>query len=426
MPASPLHGETVGQVTEVSMESEICHFRNALAATPLVQDHIVQGGTRDGIFHAAKTCLGCGHVFFDPPNEKALTDYYNTEYNAIASASWYNVSADYAVEKVTYRSGRIIDIAERFGFSTAHVYHEIGCAFGGTVHEMNRLNFPTTGTDLNRVAIESGQAYGNTRIAAEPDTTFLACQSIMPNVVYGYHVLEHMPDPAEYLKSLAPCLAKESVVVLFVPNSMTLLPLSYGYRNYVWFHYPAHLNMFSPASVRCLADTAGYELLDISTTACGIDPAASARIAELTIDTPVTRALRDRMLAEALLHEELAFVLTPANSPVAARYREQVLIANHRSASSQSFEGKLVATARSSPLATQAQPETARDSPVPCDVSAALCEAREAARERVQLLQRCHRAETALDRIEKSFFWGATAVPRRLVDAARRLQAKLS
>jgi SAM-dependent methyltransferase len=332
------------------MSHETCSLLNGAAADRLYQSRIIQGTEFGGTFHAARHCLGCGRVFFDAPTEDVLAQYYNSSYVAEGAATWYNVDADYAFEKVSARSGEILGIAERFGFDSTHLYHEIGCAFGGTVHELNRRGYATTGTDLSQPAIADGRARGNPNIHAEPDIEFLTGHSIRPNVVYGYHVLEHMPDPLGYLRSLARILADESIVILFVPNAMALLPLSYGFDRYPWFYYPAHLNMFSPGSLTCLAEVCGYELLDLWTTASDIDPARTARVIAGAETTPVTELLRDRMMGAALLHEELAFVLTPAKSPLTRTYHNCVTVARHRSLSHRPFEVEVINRARSTAL----------------------------------------------------------------------------
>lgn len=342
------------------MPNELCSMQNPSAFDSLYQSDVLQGNFFEGVFTAAKQCLGCGRVFFDPPTEEVLSRHYNSDYVAAGAATWYNVDADYATEKVTGRAARIVSIAGRFGFTRTHVFHEVGCAFGGTVAELNRQKFSTTGTDLSETAIADGRSRGNTKIFAEPDSVFLTRRAISPNVVYGYHVLEHMPDPIGYLRSLASVLAPDSIVILFVPNSMTLVPLSYGFNTYSWFYYPDHLNMYSPGSLKCLADMSGYELLDLWTSSSDLDPDRTARVIAGPEDTPVIRLLRDRMMDAALLHEELAFVLTPRRSPIAEKHGEAIARAAQRSISARQFEVEVMRVASRTPVGGDSEAEGQR------------------------------------------------------------------
>lgn len=338
------------------MSGELCSILDSSASDRLCQSRVGQGNEFEGVFHDAKHCLGCGRVFFDAPDAGVLSRYYNSEYAQAGASSWYNVDADYAPSKVVRRADRIASMSERFGFGPTHVYHEVGCAFGGTVHELNSRGYATSGTDLAKPAISDGRLRGNMHIFAEPDIAFLAGRRTKPNVVYGYHVLEHMPDPILYLKELAKLLPPDAIVIMFVPNSMAVVPLTYGYNTYMWFYYPAHLNMYSPGSLTCLADAAGYELLDLWTHAENLDPDRVARVISGPENTPVTDLLRYRMMDTALLHEELAFVLTPKGSIVAERHRDAISQATWLSTSNKAFEVDVINTARVSPMGGTVRP----------------------------------------------------------------------
>ncbi|MGE0417382.1 MAG: methyltransferase domain-containing protein [Acetobacteraceae bacterium] len=332
------------------MSQKSCSFLNGASSELLFQNRVVQGTTFESTFHPARHCQDCGRIFFDVPNEDVLSRYYNSAYVTEGAQSWYNVEADYAPAKVTGRTDQVVDIAARFGFDNTHVFHEIGCAFGGTVFELNRRGYAATGTDLSQPAIDDGRARGNTNVFAEPDVAFLSGRSLRPHVVYGYHVLEHMPDPIGFLRSLSPLLAPDAIVILFVPNAMALLPWTYGFDRYPWFYYPAHLNMLSPGSLTCFARACGYELLDLWTATPDLDAGRTDRATLGHDANEVSRLMRDRMMQTALLQEELGFVLTPANSTVAAAFPDRISSAGQRSDSNRPFERELVRTARTSGL----------------------------------------------------------------------------
>lgn len=319
-----------------------CIFDSRDVGVPLIQNDVLQTSAHDQSCHGARRCGACGHVFFEPPPPALLDRYYNEEYPAAADL-WYNIDADYAATKVTERAERILAIASRFGFTALETretksYHEIGCAFGGTVAELNRRGYMATGTELNRNAVAKGHARGNDAIAAEADTDFLRSTGRRPNVVFGFHVFEHMTDPVGYLRDLATCLASDSIVILLVPNAMALFPAAFGFMHYTWFAYPGHLNLFSAGSAACLARAAGYDLLDVGSHISRVEPDLTDRALTSRIDTPVMALIRDHLIEDGLMAEELVLVLTPRGSSAALRHAADVMAAKQRCATNATFE----------------------------------------------------------------------------------------
>jgi 2-polyprenyl-3-methyl-5-hydroxy-6-metoxy-1,4-benzoquinol methylase len=387
------------------MQSVKCSLRGGGNSRTVHQGLQVQGMDFEGRFCEARQCLGCGMVFFDPPSNDVLFRYYNAEYS-VGGSSWYTVDADYARGKVEVRATRILDVAERFGFGPEHIYHEIGCAFGGTVHELNQRGIRTTGTDLSEAAIRAGQAYGNDAIGLGPDVDFLSSQQIRPHVVFGFHVFEHLPDPIEYLRALAACLARDAIVVLYVPNATTLLPLVDSYQQYPWFHYPAHLNLFSPGAAPCLAEMAGYALLHVETNTADMDPRRMAQVLGGGVDSNAMALIREHTLTRTFLHEELLMVLTPRDSPVAAKFADEITFATREAEANRRFETAVMDAARDASSPTP-------DIPLHPDDSAGN-KGQATGNKRDDLGRRVEQLQTALVAIERSTSWRITAPLRRV------------
>ena len=311
----------------------------AMTCRDKAEEHVQAGQpvarAHEGVDVASKKCAECGYVFFPTPSADVLDRFYQTTYPE-GSASWYNVENDYADWKRGPRAQRILDLSSRFGVDTG-VYHEVGCAFGGTVFEIQSRGRQASGTDLNASAIEQGRSRG-ADIHATMDAEFLATRAQKPNVLYGYHMLEHVPDPIAYLTELRAHLAPDSIAIFMVPNAMAAFPLVYNYMRYVWYGYPEHLHMFSPRSLLCLAGSAGFDVLHVATNRFGIQPEATDRIVAPLPGDSVAKHLRDHMMREALLWEELEFVLTPAGSSIAERFGEDVAATRVRCRRSGVFE----------------------------------------------------------------------------------------
>jgi trans-aconitate methyltransferase len=96
------------------------------------------------------------------------------------------------------------------------------------------MGYSATGTDSNTDAVDQGRARGNASIFAQTDLEFFQHSTVRPNVVYGFYMLERMPDPSGYLRKLASLLASKSIVIMLVPNAMALFPAAYGFDQYDW------------------------------------------------------------------------------------------------------------------------------------------------------------------------------------------------
>lgn len=295
-----------------------CAIKDKSLFVPLIEDGHPSGRTYNGTFHQAKRCACCGYVRFDEPSAEDLDRFYNHEYPA-ASASWYNVDTDYAPWKTDVRSGRVIDIMNEWGIQPGASVHEFGCAFGGTVHALNQRGYDASGTELNREAVELGQARGNDKIFAQSALDYLDSLPEKPKAIYSYHALEHFTDPFAFLRDLRERMDPNGIIISFLPNSAALFSLVYGYTRYVWFNYPEHIHMFSPGSATALAEVTGFDLLSVSTAEFGIEPEATAR--GTATGTEASKLLSGQPREH--FGEELVIVMTPRGSQLTKDFKEK-------------------------------------------------------------------------------------------------------
>jgi len=270
-----------------------------------------------GNFVTAQRCGKCGYIFFPPPDLEVLSEYYQHEYPE-AAKSWYNPEMDYKEDKCQSLMAQILSIASRFGISGRLSMHECGCSFGGTVLALRNSGHDATGTELNQEAINQARLRGNEWIYCEDEAAFFARTGRKVDVLYGYHCLEHMPDPANCLGRARPHLSDRAIGVFFVPNVMYRPALQYGYDTYDWYAYPSHLHMYSPRSLLCLAEGANFELLDVA-----------SNIKDAPSPPPGTRSCRpipEALLERDWLGKELCFVITPIDSLLAAENSDRIML----------------------------------------------------------------------------------------------------
>lgn len=298
-------------------------------ATPLDQFGKRTGRWYKGEFVDFYVCTSCSYLGFPVPSDGELSDYYSNHYGS-NSSSWYNIEEDYSERKVSSRAGDVSSLLKKYINDDNPVTLEVGCAFGGTVMELRRRGVRAFGADLNQDAIQQGRRRGNDYIRSEFAQDMLAKEGLSANLLYAYHALEHIPDAVGFLKSIKVALAEEAVLEFRVPNGAYLKAWRCGFDSWDWFAYPDHLHMFTPSAVMKLAKQAGFEVVDISSSACG-ESAASVR-SWLQIDhKSLPDDLLMNLLENQLLLQELRFVLTVAGSKVSKRFSKEVFFANRRS-----------------------------------------------------------------------------------------------
>jgi 2-polyprenyl-3-methyl-5-hydroxy-6-metoxy-1,4-benzoquinol methylase len=287
----------------------------------------------------AVTCTHCAYVGFIPPSEAMLSDYYTKDYGK-SSSSWYNLEADYAPDKVNPRADGTINLAKQYISYSSPVFLEIGCAFGGTVWELRKRGVEAYGSDLNSSAIFEGQRKGNSYIFDGSADQVLNTLEKKASLIYCYHALEHVPDPVSFLLKLKPCLSEEAILEFRVPNGAYIRAWLEGFEKWDWFAYPEHLHMFTPRSILCLAEQAGYEVLSISSGYCGESAESLINLiaAHPEFPQPDSAQLYARFLEEKMLMMELIFILCKRNSTTAELFRERINATTERCKSSENFE----------------------------------------------------------------------------------------
>lgn len=125
------------------------------------------------------------------------------------------------------------------------------------------------GVESSPPAVEAGQREFSIRYVALDEVG----EGSM-DVVTCFHVLEHMEDPAAFLRTLRSKLRRGGILVVHVPN---IEPLTFAVRNFFrarhragaarlsHCYYPEHLTGFSPASLPRVVARHGFEAMRIRT-----------------------------------------------------------------------------------------------------------------------------------------------------------------
>jgi 2-polyprenyl-3-methyl-5-hydroxy-6-metoxy-1,4-benzoquinol methylase len=189
-------------------------------------------------------CRACGLVSLDPlPTPAELAAHHEASYRDGGYAGFA------AAEAV--RTGIAEDrLARLRPLVPDGRWLDVGCSTGAFVAAAVRAGLAAEGLEVSSVAVEAARARGLT-VPAAP----LA-------VVTAFDVIEHLPDPVGFARRVRPWLEPGGLLALTLPNIASPTARLMGRH---WFYYaaPDHVHYFTPATIRRLLETAGYDAIAI-------------------------------------------------------------------------------------------------------------------------------------------------------------------
>jgi 2-polyprenyl-3-methyl-5-hydroxy-6-metoxy-1,4-benzoquinol methylase len=198
------------------------------------------------------------------PSEELLERFYTQEYRSIRQESpdenYLKFMRHRAIEQTKY----IIETSARQSFQGVM---DIGCGCGELLNALQPYSQRLNGFETDRVMSAHATTHRRSpsiEIHNEHYSTLdrpLECDLITMS-----HVLEHIPEPVEFLKDLRECtLTTDGLMFIEVPND----PLYWLKRQIARKQRGlGHLNYFTPESLASTLSAAGFKTLD--TRMCGI------------------------------------------------------------------------------------------------------------------------------------------------------------
>jgi 2-polyprenyl-3-methyl-5-hydroxy-6-metoxy-1,4-benzoquinol methylase len=236
-----------------------------------------------------RRCEHCGLVFNSPRlADDALADLYRSNY--------------YIFDRPPdAEAARMVDCYRR---TVAHLpaeargsLLEVGSAKGYMLAILGRLGWRVTGVELSAAAAADARAIFGLEVFTGTLEQFRHADSRRFNVVLAQDVLEHVPDPADFLAGLAASLAPGGWLIVDTPNVGYRHVPSLGAR---WRGFnPFHIYLFEQHTLRRAVESAGlrvrtlgsYNDLPAEQSLLG-PPPASPRFRWMTA---AGRALKDRL-----------------------------------------------------------------------------------------------------------------------------------
>ena len=217
-------------------------------------------------------CLKCGTVFLDGYSDGFVPELYAyyDRYERLGKGDVYN----------PITSGRCQELLSWFSrFGIGREVLDVGCGLGQFVEVANRSGWIAEGLELSSEAVEFACRQG----LPVQKLDFLSTV-IKPNsydLVTLFEVIEHVPNPAEFLYRAGEVVRPGGLVYLTTPNFASVGRYLLGEDWKVVD--PAHLTYFTPRTLRALVkktrlfevlhlETRNLSIAALQTLSCGLFP----------------------------------------------------------------------------------------------------------------------------------------------------------
>ena len=218
---------------------------------PVCGETRTQPGWNCGTFKFAR-CIGCGHLYQNPqPRSSDLRARYGTEY---FSYELENDSNFFDLMLKGLKDAGFFEIEQEVGDHRSFL--DIGCATGMLLSYLKEREWRVQGVEICEPAARYGieKRKVSIHIGSVEEAAF-AAESY--SFIHFSHVIEHVPDPRQFLSEVNRILRKGGYVVVVTPNVDGLQARMYRER---WRSAIAdHVNLFSRDGLRRLLVTSGFE-----------------------------------------------------------------------------------------------------------------------------------------------------------------------
>ena len=131
---------------------------------------------------------------------------------------------------------------------------EIGCGAGFFADKIEFKSYK--GLEFNQLAIDKSKAKGYD-VIKESIENFCNNSNDKYDVIFSFHVLEHVVNPITFISSAKKMLKKNGKLVIAVPNNNSILTSG---KNVILNIPPHHINQYTKGTIKYIADYHNLEL----------------------------------------------------------------------------------------------------------------------------------------------------------------------
>lgn len=195
-------------------------------------------------------CANCGILSLVPmPDDETLRGYYNQAY-AVQHEAYSRRVAEHAPPMLD-------ELGKRFPRRGKLL--EVGCSYGHFLDAARQKGWTVSGIEIDDRAALYGQDKLSLSILV--GTLESQIQKLQPpyDVITAFHVIEHLRDPAQFLRSCRSLLREGGTLVLKTPNIESWIAKRTG-AFWEWLSPPAHIHLFSGGSLQRALHKNGFEV----------------------------------------------------------------------------------------------------------------------------------------------------------------------
>jgi SAM-dependent methyltransferase len=210
-------------------------------------------------------CAGCGLVYQRVrPRQADIGRFYSAEYHCYESYAERGRIFRLLAGLVARGKRRAIERLLPPGNVRVLDY---GCGSGTWLELLQDAGVPweLVGTEIEGALLAPLRRRGIAAHVCDDRTLLELVSPGSVGVVHLFHVIEHVPDPLRLLRVLREVLAPGGAVYGQTPNVDCLERRLFGDYWNQW-HFPRHLVLFSPATLRACAEKAGLEVVSITSS----------------------------------------------------------------------------------------------------------------------------------------------------------------
>ena len=216
-----------------------------------------------------KTCRSCNLTYLDKaPDYEALFSKMNWEKTTRFEEEWRQTTRptqQRISKKMRWRMRllprkKMPDLVARYSRPGNVV--DLGCGNGGQLFGLDE-RFTPFGIEISTESAQQANGFFSEKGGRVINAPSLEGLKEFPDEFFAAATLrsylEHELHPAAVLRELFRTLEKGGVALIKVPNYGCLNRMVMGHR-WAGFRFPDHLNYFTPATLRHMAETLGYRV----------------------------------------------------------------------------------------------------------------------------------------------------------------------
>jgi SAM-dependent methyltransferase len=242
----------------IRSEEVVCDLCGATGSVPLYR-------VRDTLYHLPgeyilRRCEQCGLIYLSPrPIQQSIGHYYPEDY-----ASYHRPIEDERIPLMRWMRRRKLqkrrDLIEKYGGCLPGCILDVGSSTGLFLNEMQHAGWKVSGIE----PIESAAAFARERFELDVFRGMLSEATYDRgsfDVVTFWDVLEHTFSPRAEIAQAAQLLRSGGLLLISVPNWSSWERRWFG-RHWQGFDPPRHLYVFTPTTLDCFLQEAGFVVLD--------------------------------------------------------------------------------------------------------------------------------------------------------------------